>query len=250
MRKKGLKSAFLIIMMIICLAGCIFSAYKIVFWKQSDVENNKIQKILVDDITEIEDNSTNETKETVYEVDFEKLKKQNSDTVAYLKVNNTKINYVVVKAKDNKYYLTHNFKKKGNAAGWVFADYHNKFDGTDRNIVVYGHNMRNGSMFGTLKKTMTKKWYSNQDNQIITFVTEQGNLKYQVFSVYSIPVEEYYINTKFKNDDEFYKFLKTLKKRSIHNFNVTLEKTDKILTLSTCNSGGKNRTVLHAKLVD
>ena len=157
MRKKGLKSAFLIIMIIICIAGCIFSAYKIIFWKHSDIENTNIQKDLVENIKIIEENSTNETEEIKYEIDFESLKKQNSDTVAYLKVNNTKIDYVVVKAKDNKYYLTHNFKKKGNAAGWVFADYHNKFDGKDRNIVIYGHNMKNGSMFGTLKKTMTKK---------------------------------------------------------------------------------------------
>ena len=250
MRKKGLKSAFLIVMIIICTAGCIFSAYKIIFWKHSDIENTNIQKNLVENIIIIEENSTNETEEIKYEIDFESLKKQNSDTVAYLKVNNTKIDYVVVKAKDNKYYLTHNFKKKGNAAGWVFADYHNKFDGKDRNIVIYGHNMKNGSMFGTLKKTMTKKWYKNIDNQIVTLSTPEGTLKYQVFSVYSIPVEEYYINTIFKNDDDFYKFIKKLKSRSVYNFNVSLEKTDKILTLSTCNSGGKNRTVLHAKLVD
>ncbi len=238
-----------IFMIIICLFGVLFASYKLIFWKKSDVDNKNIQKEVEKSI-KIENLVENDTEKVAFDVNFDSLKRQNSDTVGYLKVKNTKIDYVVVQSKDNKYYLTHNFKKKPNSAGWVFADYHNKFDGKDRNIVIYGHNMRNGSMFGTLKKTMTKKWYKNSDNHIITFVTEQGNLKYQVFSVYSIPVEEYYINTKFKNNDEFYKFIKTLKKRSIYNFNVTLEKTDKILTLSTCNSGGKNRTVLHAKLVD
>ena len=153
---------------------------------------------------------------------------QNYDGIPYLKVNNTKIDYVVVKAKDNDYYLHHNFNKKSNVAGWVFADYHNKFDGSDRNIVIYGHNMKNGTMFGTLKKTFKKEWYKNTDNHIITLVTEQGTLKYQVFSVYSIPVEDYYINTKFSSDNDFYKFIKTLKSRSIHNFKVDVNKTDKI----------------------
>ena len=106
--------------------------------------------------------------------------------------------------------------------------------------------MLNGSMFGTLKKTLYKKWYSNIDNTLITFITEDGEHIYKVFSVYNIKAESYYINTKFNNDDEFYKFITTLKNRSVHNFNVDLNKESQILTLSTCSSGSSNRTVLHA----
>lgn len=244
-RKKN-KKYFALFMILVCLCGLVYSTYKVLFWKKSDIEN---QKIIVEIEEKVVNNGTVDDNETDISVDFDSLMQKNADTVAYLKVKNTKINYAVVKAKDNKYYLTHSFYKKGNAAGWVFADYHNKYDGADRNLVIYGHNMKNGSMFGTLKKTLQKKWYTNKDNQIITLATPDGVHKYQVFSVYSIPVEDYYINTEFKNNDEFYKFLKKIKSRSYYDFKVDLEKTDKILTLSTCNSAGKNRTVLHAKLI-
>ena len=247
MNKRKLKNIYLLTMIFVCLIGTLFAAYKLFFWKSSDIENNNI-KAKLEDFIVIE--KTNETEELSYNIDFDKLKSQNSDTVAYLRVNNTKIDYVVVKSKDNKYYLRHNFNKKSNSAGWVFADYHNKYDGNDRNLVIYGHNMKNGSMFGTLKKVLNKDWYKNKDNQIVTLVTESGVHKYQVFSVYSIPVEEYYINTSFKNDNDFYTFLKKIKSRSIYNFHVDLQKTDKILTLSTCTGGGTKRVVLHAKLVD
>ena len=105
-------------------------------------------------------------------------------------------------------------------------------------------------MFGTLKKILKKDWYKNTDNHIVTLVTEDGLHKYQVFSVYSIPVESYYINTQFKNNKEFYKFLKKINSRSIYNFKVDLKETDKILTLSTCTANSTKRVVLHAKLID
>jgi sortase B len=229
-------------MILVFSIGIIYSSYRILTWKKDNNENINIKEEIEEAVEVIE-----EEEEVKYSIDFNKLKSQNSDTVAYLKVNNTDVDYVVVKGKDNKYYLTHNFEKKWNVAGWVFADYHNKFDGTDRNIVIFGHNMKTGIMFGTLKKVLKKDWYTNPDNSIITLATEAGNYSYQVFSVYSIKPEAYYINTEFKNDSEFYEFLNKVKNRSIYDFNVSLSKEDKILTLSTCNSNG--RTVLHAKLL-
>ncbi len=248
MKKKKVIKLINLLFIILCFLGVIFSLKNVLSWKISNKENEEtfkeIDKIINESII------TNEENETVYDIDFESLKKQNSDVVGYLKVNNTKIDYVVVKGKDNDYYLRHNLKKKSNVAGWVFADYRNKFDGSDKNIIIYGHNMRNGSMFGSLKKILNKKWYKNEDNHIINFVTEEGTFKYRVFSVYSIPVEEYYIRTSFKNDNEFYKFIKKLKSRSIYNFGVDVNKDDKILTLSTCTANSTKRVVLHAKLIE
>ena len=93
-----------------------------------------------------------------YNVDFKGLKEKNSDTVAYLKVKGTSIDYVVLKGEDNEFYLKHNFNKEKNVSGWVFADFHNKFDGMDKNIVIYAHNTRDGSMFGTLKSVLNEDW--------------------------------------------------------------------------------------------
>ena len=99
-------------------------------------------------------------------MDFTELKKQNPDTVAHIKVNNTRISYVVVQGNDNEYYLNHNFNKEKNRAGWIFADYRNSFDESDKNLIIYGHNMKDGSMFDTLIKTIDKEWYTNKDNYI------------------------------------------------------------------------------------
>ena len=240
------KKIILICLIIICFIIMIISLYKIISWKQSNDENqstiNELKKYIIEE--EVEEKEVKK-----YDIDFNSLKEENPDTVAYLKVNNTNIDYIVLKGKNNSYYLNHNFEKKKNVAGWVFSDYHNKFDGNDKNIVIFGHNMKNGSMFGTLKYVLKKEWFDNKDNHKILLVDENGEHYYQVFSTYIINVEDYYINTNFKSDDDFYKFINVLKDRSKYDYDVSLDKSDNILTLSTCSSAGKKRVVLHAKLI-
>lgn len=132
-------------MQLIFLILLVYSSLHIIGW----AKNNKENKEIISDIEKsVEIDSTND-EEHKYKVKFEELKQKNSDTVAWLKVENTNIEFPVVQAKDNSYYLTYNFNKKYNVAGWVFADYKNKLNGTDKNIVVYGHNMRDDSMFGS-----------------------------------------------------------------------------------------------------
>ena len=189
-----------------------------------------------------------EEQEVKYNIDFKSLKEQNSDVVAYIKVNGTNIDYVVVRSKDNSYYLKHNFNKEYNIAGWIFSDYHNKFDETDKNIVIFGHNTKDGSMFGTLKNVLDKSWQENKDNLKILLVTEKDQYIYQVFSTYSIKLEDYYINTEFSNDDEFKKYIEEVKSRSNYDYQIEVNEKDKILTLSSCLYDSTRRVVLHAKL--
>ncbi len=247
MTRRRLRPWVIITLSIIFLSGVIYSSYKTITWKKDVEENEKIEKDIEEDIKIIE--PVEEEELPKYQIDFESLKEKNADTVAYLKVNNTNIDYVIVKGKDNSYYLKHNFEKKWNSAGWVFADYHNKFDETDKNIVIYGHSMKNGSMFGTLRNILNKDWYKNEENYKVVLVTENGEYSYRVFSIYSIVPEDYYINTIFKGN-QFAEFVKKIKSRSIYNFNVEVTENDKILTLSSCTSGGKKRVVLHAKLIE
>lgn len=164
--------------------------------------------------------------------------------MAWIKVENTNIEFPVVQSVDNSYYLTHDFNNKYSVAGWIFADYRNKFDGTDKNIILYGHNMHDNSMFSTLKNVLKKKWYENYKNYIITFITEDDYQKYQVFSIYQIEAEDYYIKTDFK-DNEFSEFVNIVTKRSIKKFDINVTNEDKILTLSTCANNDKYRVVLH-----
>lgn len=235
-RKAKRFSLMTTILTIILLGVLIFSSSKIISHELDLKENKKINE---------------KTKKYINDnkVDFDELKKQNSDTIGYIKVNNTNIEYVVVKTNNNDFYLNHNFNKDRNIAGWIFVDYRNKVDESDRNLIIYGHNMKDGSMFDSLINVLKEKWYTNEDNHIITFITEKNVYKYDVFSTYSIDAEDYYITTEFSNDKNYLNFLNKLKSRSNYDYNIKLTSEDKILTLSSCIGDGKKRVVLHAKLI-
>ena len=190
---KNIKKFLLIMLELLFIALIIYSAYQIYKWytenkKTSEILNNISRSVTVD-------------KDNKPIIDFKTLQEENSDMVAYLKVNGTDINYHVVKAKDNEFYLSHSFDKSISGAGWIYADYRNKLDGTDKNLIIYGHNRRDGSMFGTLKNILNKEWYENKDNLKISLNTENGEQMYEVFSIYQIEEEDYYIQTTFKDKD-------------------------------------------------
>ena len=244
-RKVNKNRILLLICSLVFIILFIISIIKIGIYIKDNRNNKKIEKTISNAITIVPDKELNE----IYKVNFDELKKINDDTVAYIKVNNTNIDYIVVKGSDNSYYLDHNFNKNKNVSGWIFADYRNKFDGNDKNIIVYGHNTWDGSMFGSLRKVFDNDWHSDKENYIIKFITEEEIADYQVFSTYVIDKEDYYITTDFNSDSEFETFIKTLKFRSFYQYDVDTNKEDKILTLSTCSGDGKQRIVLHAKKI-
>ena len=227
-------------MVLIC--SFCFSAYKIYSVKQEILDSEQIKHDLIE-LIEIPE-ETIETED--FNIDFSSLQNINSDVIGWILVEGTQINYPIVQGENNYYYLNHSFDKSKNSAGWIFADYKNKFDNTDKNIVIYGHNMRDGSMFGSMLNILDAKWYENEENTNITLYTENEKCIYKVFSIYKIENEDYYIKTEFKNDNEFEEFVKNLKKRSIKDFNVDISKDDNILTLSTCANNNKYRIVLHS----
>ena len=240
-----------VIFLIILIVLLKISLSRINHWKYYNKENEKIQEKIEETavIRQTEENN-NETETNEYKVDFQELKNINSDTVGWIEVPGTEINYSVVHTSNNSYYLAHNFNKEYNISGWIFADYSNKFDGNDKNIVIYGHNVRDGSMFGSLKKVLNAEWYNNAENYNVKLLTEKSEQIYKVFSVYQIEAEDYYIQTTFNNTKEFENFAQTLKKRSIKKFEEDVGQDDQILTLSTCANNNKYRVVLHAKKVE
>ena len=147
----------------------------------------------------------------------------------------------------NRFFVRFIYRYQKNRGDKVAQNDKNKFDGKDKNIVIYGHNRKDNSMFGSLKNVLNEEWYNNSENTDIVFITQNENRIYKVFSVYQIEKEDYYIRTEFNNDSEFEKFIKTLKQRSIKNFNTDVSKNDKIITLSTCAGNDNYRVVLHAK---
>lgn len=249
-KKMDKKDIILNLLRFIFIITLIISAIYIVKWVKDERENKKIEEKVFEAVI-VEENITGneEVIEPEYNIDFAKLKETNNDIVAWLKVNGTNVEYPVVQANDNNYYLKRNLDKKFNFAGWIFMDYKNKLDGTDKNIVVYGHNRKDGSMFGSLKNILTEEWYNNEENYIIDFITENEKQKYKVFSVYKIAKEDYYIDTYFKGN-EFEKFVQTLRKRSVKDFGIQPTADDTILTLSTCANNNQYRVVLHAVFLD
>lgn len=245
-KRKSKGKIVYILLIILFLVMIVFSSMKIIKWYLNNNENKKIKNELSDMVT-VNENASNDKDK--YTIDFNDLKNINQDAIAWLKVNGTDIQYVIVKANNNDYYLRRNFNKQYNVAGWPFADYKNKFDGTDKNIVIYGHNMLSNAMFGTLPNILKEDWYNNEENYNILLATEQGNVMYRVFSVYQIENEDYYIQTQFNDNNAFKEFINTIKGRSIKDFNTEVTENDSILTLSTCASTNKYRIVLHAKKI-
>ena len=242
-----------------------FLCFKIIFMGK---DNRKTSNIVDDvyeniDINEIVDNENTELigedsdknsdywyyiKFPLIDVDINKLKGKNSDTVGWINVNNTNINYPYVQYKDNDYYLNHSYDKSYNEAGWVFMDYRNDSNLNNKNTILYAHSRLDKTMFGSLSKTLKSNWYTNKDNHIIRLSTENENTLWQIFSVYKIKEESYYITTSFASDSKYQEFLNTIKGRSLYDFNTNITSDDKILTLSTCYSDTE-RTVVHAKLI-
>lgn len=176
------------------------------------------------------------------------LKKINKDTVGWLTIKNSTINYPIVKTNNNEKYLNYSFDNTKNPNGWLFMDYRNNPNSLDQNTIIYGHSGNYYVMFGSLYKVLNKNWYTNKNNQIITFNTENKNMSFQIFSIYTIENTNDYLINNFSSDESYINFINKIKSRSIYNFNTDVNLNDKILTLSTCYKDSNHRLVIHAKL--
>ena len=237
--KFSAKKIFLIMFRIVSLITILICLYFLYNWHIENQENND----LIDDIrSQITiPNISNDTNEDI------NLPDNTNDSTP--DTSDTNIDFPVVKTKDNDYYLKHNFKKQYNSAGWIFADYRNKFDNTDKNIIIYGHNRRDGSMFSTLKNAMSESWYTNPDNLQIPLFTTSGTFTYQIFSIYAILAQNFNNSVEFSSDEDFKNYINEIKSKSIYNFNVDVSSNDSILTLYTCGNNTKYRVIIHAKKI-
>ncbi len=240
--KNKKRKIIIMLFMFIFMMGIMYSLYNIIIWFIENKNNNEIKEKLEENIEIVIEDDVSK-----YKIDFDSLLSQNADTVGYLKVNNTNIDYIVVKGKDNNYYLNHNFNQEKNRSGWIFMDYRNNLDGNDKNIVIYGHNRRDGSMFGNLKNILKDQKNNDKKDMKILLVINNKIQEYHVFSAYSIPKEKYYLTTYFNNDKEFQEYIDRAINNSVIDFNQNVSIEDKILTLSTCADNNKDRVVVHAK---
>lgn len=235
------------ILLIILNLLLIYSVSALCRWYFDSYKNRIIYEEIIEEVIDEEYEDEKEEQNNIIHIDFEKLLNLNNDVVGWIRFTD-KINYPIVQGKDNDYYVNRSFDKNHNILGSIFMDYRNN-GFNDLNTVIYGHNVSDKTMFGSLKDMLNKSFFEIEDNHFIEIVYKEGTKKYEIFSVYVVEKEIYYIDVfplDYKN------FLNTILKRSVHNLYTNVDIKDKILTLSTCygHTGTTKRLVVHAKQIN
>lgn len=176
------------------------------------------------------------------------LFEKNIDYRGWIKIDNTNINYPILQGQDNEEYLYKDINNEYIVSGSIFMNYlNNGFD--DQNTVLFGHNMKNGTMFANLKKYKEEDFFYN-NNDIEIELSNGQYLKYKVFSVYITDINDNYTKTSFEDKDEYKEFLERIKNKSIYKSDISVNENDKIITLSTCSYEFNDaRMVVHGKLL-
>ncbi|HLR23027.1 MAG TPA: class B sortase [Pseudogracilibacillus sp.] len=243
---------------ILCLVLFIYAGYGLFdigmdYYKNRKMMHN-IQDTFYQEVSnEKEELNTAQSSKEMTEVrpGFESLQEINEDIVGWITINDTQIDYPVLQSDDNLQYLDTNYDNKLSRAGSIFLDYRNQVEDFDRNVIVYGHRMKDGSMFQHLSKFMDEEFFEN--HRTFQFDTLYNRYEAEVFAVYNTLTDFNYIQTDFENDEEYEQLLEDIKNESRYDTDIQVEKDDRIITLSTCDyelDQEKGRLVVQAKLTE
>ena len=238
----------LIILLITLLCYLFYNFY--INMRDKKLSEN-LQNRLINSIStnEINNDTKNELMEEVKE-----LQKENEDVKAWIKINDTNINYPVVQANDNDYYLYRNYKKENSNYGSIFIDSNSNIENPNSNIIMYGHNMKDGSMFKDLLKYADEEYYNN--HKYIEFVTNTSSSTYEIIAVFKSRifykneknVFRYYQCTNLNNEQDYNYYVNNSKELSLYDTGVNAEYGEQIITLITCEYSSENgRMVVVAK---
>ena len=260
-KKKKKMPVPLIVVLCVCVVALgvsiwqlsdIFLEYKAGTDEYEDLQQYVMAEIPEDGETPAAEDAAEEgedgvEEERVQRVALSELQAQNPDTVGWIEIPGTGISYPLMQADDDAYYLNHTFSNKVNSAGSIFVEALNSPDFTDLHPIIYGHNMKNGSMFAGLKNYASPSYLVAHPNVYIDLA--DGTHCYQIFSVYEVEAESDSYTIGFAPDEQYETFLQTLKSRSEYDTGVTVAKEDSIVTLSTCTRNGEHRYLVHAKKI-
>jgi len=236
-------------------AFCVFFLWKDIRQRQDAAM--RYEQLREEDVTEGEEDETDPPKEVKPDtavkkslnipVDFKKLENENPDIYAWLRVPGTEIDYPVVQSRtDDTFYMTHGIDRTVNAAGAIFSEGLNKLDFSDAHTVLYGHNMRDGSMFAGLHAFEDNTFF--EEHREIEVYTEDAVRTYKIFAAYGYDDRHLLKSFDCRNQDAYRSYLEEIKEqRSIEaNIDTEMEITtdDRILTLSTCHRAGDNSRYL------
>lgn len=244
MRFKKLRTTLIIILSVI-FAVSAFHIIKITHdYKTADKTNTEIREQFVQMIEPTtESTAENEKRQMPICIDFDALKQENNDIIGWIYCPDTPINYPVVKGKDNNQYLRADLKGKYLVSGTMFADYRNNEVGEDKNYIVYGHNMKNSTMFGTLVKYKDQTYYDT--HPILYFLTPDANY-----------IIELSAGAVVNRNSDIYQTMPTentiaqIVSKSTFTSSAKITHDDKIITLSTCSYEFNNaRYVIIGKII-
>lgn len=185
-------------------------------------------------------------------VDFEALKEINTEIYAWINIPGTNINYPILRSEtDNAYYLTHKQDGKKSVYGAIYTEDYNSMDFSDFNTVIYGHNMKNGTMFGSLKKFKNKTFFN--ENRYIEIYMPDRILRYEIFAACSRDNKHILAENDFDTADGrtayINEVLSTKTSGALFADGVAVTADDKIITLSTCMNDDSKRFTISAVLI-
>ena len=247
-KKKGGSNIVSNIILVIAIVVFAVSAYKLygIFseYNKGDKEYQKIQDLVIN--TEKKD----DTKEETFSVDFEKLLEMNSDVVGWIRFDEpSEINYPVVQGRDNEEYLKRTFEANTNKLGTLFVDVNNPGDFSGRNTFIYGHNMKNGSMFAQLLKYKDDSFY--KEHPYFYIYTPDGKVRtYEIFSAGVVKdTSDSYI-MDYTDDAAIQTYIDYIKQQSAYPTSTEVTTASKIVSLSTCtNVRDDERFLVHGVMI-
>lgn len=234
------------IVIVVCLVIAGFSGWNLYKELHEYQESKETYEKLTPSVV-IENPDTNEV-DTAPLFDWEKLKQINGDFVGWIRLDDSTVDYPFVQGTDNEYYLRHLFDGTYNNSGCVFMDVNNNRDFSDKNTILYAHNMKNGTMFASIEKYKDASYYDG--HKVIHIYTEAAT--YDVYPVAGIVTDgqDDYVRTSFNDDNDFMSYVNRFVSSSTFTSEQSIESTDRIVMLSTCNyDRSDGRYVLIGKLV-
>ena len=241
---------FIVALIVFLTSGFFLFRFWMEYKQGTDMYEEVAQAVVSEAPEEVTEEAEGESEEEVPElllpqVDLAALREINEDAESWIYFPDSQINYPVIYAGDNEFYLNHLIDGSYNGAGTLFVEKQNGRNFADTNTLIYGHNMKNGSMFGSLKLYRDYEYY--KEHPVFYIFTDEGVYEYRIFSVRVVSaVGDAYVLT-FESDEAYAEYLEKAFRTSMYDTDVeSLTTEDKIVTLSTCTASDENRMIVQA----
>ena len=245
-KRSWKKSTYMLLSGILFLIAVLYLINQVIQHSAHEITEHNIEIIVGDETQnisssdqEITDDSNENASIIEQEIftpkkNFEQLKSENSEVVAWIECKGLGIDEPILQAMDDEYYLHHDLYGNESKYGCIFMECMNQYDFSSPNTFLYGHNMKDGEMFGKMRLLMDSEYYSKADSFYIYTPTE--NLEYQIFSCHRADATDTSFVLYYMHDEAYGQYLTNEKEASLYDTGVAVTVDDQIVTLVTCTS--------------